>query len=230
MEKILLKTNINCSNCVAKVTPFLNSDKSIKEWGVDTNTPDKVLSVSGANLSLEGIRQIVGKAGFKVIGEFKDTTNNTNKISPAAFWSSTANWKRAGFNTLNCLIGCSIGDFGTIIYFQYHHFNLSMWLMMGLAIVAGLTTSVLLETIILKVKEGFQWSQALSTALSMSFISMLAMELSENATDYFVTGGGNIPLSNSFYWVALGISLFAGFMVPLPYNYYKLQKYGKACH
>jgi len=102
--------------------------------------------------------------------------------------------------------------------------------MMGLAIVAGLTTSVLLETIILKMKEGFKWGQALTTALSMSFISMLAMELAENATDYFVTGGGSIPLSNPFYWAALGISLFAGFIVPLPYNYYKLQKFGKACH
>jgi len=225
MEKILVKTNINCSNCVAIVTPFLNSDKSIKEWQVDTNSPDKVLSITGNNLSIEGITKTVTEAGFKVLEEVKGTTTSKN-----SFWLTTTNWKRAGFNTLNCLIGCSIGDFGTIIYFQYHHSNLSMWLMMGLAIVAGLTTSVLLETIILKMKEGFKWGQALTTALSMSFISMLAMELAENATDYFVTGGGSIPLSNPFYWAALGISLFAGFIVPLPYNYYKLQKFGKACH
>jgi len=225
METLKFITNINCANCVAKVTPFLNSDNSIKEWRVDTRSYDKILSVKGTNLSLEGIKKTIAEAGFKVIGELSD-----KRKADTSFWSDDANWKRAGFNTLNCLIGCSIGDFGTIIFFQYNHSNLSMWLMMGLAIVAGLTTSVLLETIILKVKEGFKWSQALTTALSMSFISMLAMELAENATDYFITGGGSIPLSNPFYWVALGISLFAGFIVPLPYNYYKLQKYGKACH
>jgi len=225
METLTFKTNINCSNCVAKVTPFLNSDKSITKWEVDTNSPDKTLSVKGKHISSAAIRTLVAKAGFKILEEGTITTN-----SKTGFWSNSINWKRAGFNTLNCLIGCSIGDFGTIIYFQYNHVHISMWLMMCIAILAGLTTSVLLETILLKVREGFKWGQALSTALSMSFISMLAMELAENATDYFVTGGGSIPISNPFYWMALCISLFAGFIVPLPYNYYKLQKYGKSCH
>jgi hypothetical protein len=227
MKTLNFKTNINCVSCVAKVTPYLDSDNSIEAWQVDTNSLDKILSVKGDIVSATVIKEIIASAGFKVIEEMPGHTNNNLRQS---FWSNKTTWRRAGFNTLNCLIGCSIGDFGTIIYFQSSHHHISMWLMMGLAIVAGLTTSIILETIILKVKEGFQWLQALSMAFSMSFISMVAMELSENATDYILTGGGNIPLNSAFYWIALGISLIMGFIIPLPYNYYKLQKYGVTCH
>jgi copper chaperone CopZ len=152
-----------------------------------------------------------------------------NTPFPAAFWRDKLIWINAGKNTLNCLIGCSLGDFGMIIYLQtyYHHFN--MYLMMALAMLTGLITSIILETILLKVNEKFAWISALQTAVGMSFLSMLAMELAENATDLLLTGG-QVPITDIFYWVALAISLLAGFIVPLPYNYYKLKKYGKACH
>ena len=145
------------------------------------------------------------------------------------FWQDNKVWRKAAKNTINCLIGCSIGDFGTLIAFQYFAPETPMMTVMGIAIVAGLTTSVIFETIILHLKEGFAWLNALKTAFSMSFLSMVAMEFSENATDFMMTGG-NVPLTDSFYWVALGIALAAGFLVPLPYNYYKLKKHGKACH
>ena len=145
------------------------------------------------------------------------------------FWDNTHTWKSASLNTLNCLIGCSIGDFGMIIFMQTHYPEVNIWLTMGLAMIAGLITSIILETILLKIKEKFNWAAALKTAFSMSFLSMLGMELAENLTDYFLTGG-NVPTSDPFYWGALAIALGAGFLVPLPYNYYKLKKHGKACH
>ena len=63
----------------------------------------------------------------------------------------------------------------------------------------------------------------------MSFISMIGMEVNENITDYFLTGG-KVQLSDPWYWGALGISLMAGLIAPLPYNYYKFKKHGKSCH
>ncbi len=65
--------------------------------------------------------------------------------------------------------------------------------------------------------------------MSMSLIAMLAMELAENVTDYAITGGRVEP-GTALFWLALGAALIAGFLVPLPYNYYKLKKYGQACH
>ena len=131
--------------------------------------------------------------------------------------------------TLGILIGCSIGDFGMIIYLQAYHPEVSMMWQMILAIIAGLTTSIALETVILKVREKFNWAFALKTAFGMSFISMVGMEIAMNTTDFMITGG-KAAFEDPMYWTALVIAMVAGFLAPLPYNYYKLRKFNKACH
>ena len=144
-------------------------------------------------------------------------------------WTQRTVWSRAAKNTVNCLIGCMIGDFGALIVINTWFPETPVMLTMAIAMTSGLITSVLFETGILRVTEGFGWKQAVRTAFSMSFLSMLGMELAANATDFAITGG-DVPTSEPLYWVALGISLVVGFLAPLPYNYWKLARYGKACH
>ena len=98
-----------------------------------------------------------------------------------------------------------------------------------LAIIAGLITSILFEAIILKVREHFNWIYALKTAFGMSFISMVGMEIAMNTSDFVFTGG-KASFADPLYWIALIIAMIIGFIAPLPYNYYKLVKYDKACH
>lgn len=141
----------------------------------------------------------------------------------AAFWLCAHTWRRSAYNTLWCLIGCAIGDFGTIAYFQFNHPDTPVLTVMLLAMMNGLLTSILLETIILK-RGGLAWRQALRTACGMSFISMLAMEAAMNATDYALTGGAILT------WWVIPPALLAGYLTPLPYNYWRLKKYGQACH
>ncbi len=62
---IKFKTNINCPNCKAKVSNFLNSEPSIKKWEVDLENPDKILTVEGESITEDLIKSAVGKAGFK---------------------------------------------------------------------------------------------------------------------------------------------------------------------
>lgn len=64
METLQFKTNINCGGCVAKVTPFLNQLEEIENWKVDTANPNKILTVSGEDLTCELIQQSVEQAGF----------------------------------------------------------------------------------------------------------------------------------------------------------------------
>jgi copper chaperone len=64
METLKFKTNIKCGGCVATVTPFLNDQKEISSWSVDTNTPDKLLTVEG-NLTEEAVMETLEKAGYK---------------------------------------------------------------------------------------------------------------------------------------------------------------------
>ena len=138
-------------------------------------------------------------------------------------WSCKHTWKRSAKNTIWCVIGCSIGDFGTILFFQLTQIPFPIIAIMILAIINGLITSIILETIIL-VKQGFTFSGALKTASGMSLISMLSMEIMMNLTDYLLTGGAILT------WWVVPIMLVVGFLTPWPYNYWRLKKFGIACH
>jgi hypothetical protein len=122
-----------------------------------------------------------------------------------------------------CVIGCSIGDFGTILFFQLTKIPFPILGIMTLAILNGLITSIILETVIL-ISQNFNLKSALKTAFGMSFISMLSMEITMNLTDYFLTGGAMIT------WWVVPIMLTVGFLTPWPYNYWRLKKFGIACH
>lgn len=144
------------------------------------------------------------------------------------FWNDIKKWKKASKNTFVCLIGCSIGDFGTIIFFQHFYSQVSLFIVMILAIINGLITSVILETAILFFKENFNFKNSLKTAISMSFISMVFMELVMTLTDFFITKG-TTPFNDPIFYVAILISMLFGFLAPLPYNYYKLKKFNQGC-
>ena len=137
-------------------------------------------------------------------------------------WRCLSTWRRASYNTMWCLIGCSIGDMGTIAYFQITATPWPVWAIMSLAICNGLLTSILLETIILTRQMAFRL--AFKTAIGMSLISMIAMEAAMNVTDVLLTGGAVLT------WWVIPFMLFAGFITPLPYNYWRLKALGKACH
>ena len=138
-------------------------------------------------------------------------------------WSCKHTWKLSAKNTLWCLLGCSIGDFGTILFFQLTKIPFAVIGIMVLAIFNGLVTSVALETIIL-VQQKMSLKDSFKTAMGMSFISMISMEIAMNSTDYFLTGGAVLN------WWIVPIMLFVGFITPWPFNYWRLKKYGINCH
>ena len=138
-------------------------------------------------------------------------------------WSCKHTWSRSAKNTFWCLLGCSIGDFGTILFFQLTKITFSVLAIMILAIINGIITSIILETIIL-LRQNFSFKQAFKTAIGMSLISMVSMEIAMNATDYFLTGGAILT------WWVVPIMLVVGFLTPWPYNYWRLKKFNEACH
>ena len=138
-------------------------------------------------------------------------------------WSCKNTWKRSAKNTGWCLLGCAIGDLGTILFFQLSKIPFPILGIMTLAIINGLISSIILETIVL-MKQNFDFSKAFKTAIGMSFISMISMEVAMNLTDYFLTGGAILT------WWVVPIMLLAGFLTPWPYNYWRLKKFNIACH
>ena len=138
-------------------------------------------------------------------------------------WKCKHTWRRSANNTAWCLLGCAIGDFGTILFFQITKIPFPLLGIMILAIINGLITSIILETIIL-IRQGFSFNGAVKTASGMSLISMLSMEIMMNSTDYILTGGAILT------WWVVPIMLIVGFLTPWPYNYWRLKKFGINCH
>ena len=138
-------------------------------------------------------------------------------------WSCKHTWSRSAKNTSWCLLGCSIGDFGTILFFQLTQIPFPVLAIMTLAIINGIITSIILETIIL-LKQNFSFKNAFKTAVGMSLISMISMEAAMNLTDYLLTGGAMLT------WWVIPIMLVVGFVTPWPYNYWRLKKFNQACH
>ena len=137
-------------------------------------------------------------------------------------WKVKSTWNQASKNTFWCLLGCSIGDFGTIYFFQTTEIAFPVLGIMMLAVINGLITSIMLETFILSRQMAL--NLAFKTAIGMSLISMISMEVAMNVTDVLLTGGAMLV------WWVIPIMLIVGFLTPLPYNYWRLQALNKACH
>ena len=146
-----------------------------------------------------------------------------NTSTPTFHWSCKHTWKRSAKNTAWGGLGCAIGDFGTILFFQLTQIPFPVLGIMILAIINGLITSIILETVIL-MTQNFNFVNAFKTASGMSLISMISMEITMNLTDYVLTGGAILT------WWVVPIMLIVGFLTPWPYNYWRLKKFGIACH
>ena len=144
-------------------------------------------------------------------------------MSSTIDWTCKGTWKVSAKNTFWCLLGCAIGDLGTILFFQLSEIPFSLMGIMILAIINGLITSIILETFVL-IRQNFSFFDALKTASGMSLISMISMEMMMNLTDYILTGGAILT------WWVVPIMLIAGFLTPWPYNYWRLKKFGINCH
>ena len=150
------------------------------------------------------------------------STMDIRKPKPSFHWKCKHTWKRSAKNTAWCLLGCSIGDFGTILFFQLTGIPWQTLFIMLLAIINGIISSIILETIVLS--RQMIISKAFRTAIGMSLISMVSMEVSMNAVDWIIIGEAKLV------WWIIPIMLFVGFLTPWPYNYYRLKKYNISCH
>jgi hypothetical protein len=108
--------------------------------------------------------------------------------------------------------------------------GIAMPALMLCAMAAGILSSLALEGLLLRLREGLSWRNALRTAWGMSLISMAVMELVMNGVDLAFMGGQRLHWHDRAYWLAWIPSLAAGFLAVLPYNYAKLKRHGRSCH
>ena len=202
---------MTCTGCSGRVRDALEGLEGVLSAEVSHETGQAVVSHSGTGRD-SMVAAITG-AGYTADGASVDFN-----------WGDGDVWRKSANNTKWCLIGCSIGDFGTIAAFQFV-FTDSGWspmMIMALAMFNGIMTSIALETAILSAQMAL--NEAFRVAIGMSLISMLSMEAAMNIVDLVLTGGAKLT-----WWVLVPM-LVAGFLTPWPYNYWRLKKFGAACH
>ena len=202
---------MTCTGCSGRVRDSLEALDGVLSADVSHETGQAVVSHSGTGR--EAMLAAITGAGYIADGAGVDFN-----------WGDGEVWRKSANNTKWCLIGCSIGDFGTIAAFQFV-FTDSGWspmMIMALAMFNGIMTSIALETAILSAQMAL--NEAFRVAIGMSLISMLSMEAAMNIVDLVLTGGAKLT-----WWVIVPM-LVAGFLTPWPYNYWRLKKYNAACH
>ena len=202
---------MTCTGCSGRVSDSLEALDGVLSADVSHETGQAVVSHSGTGR--EAMLAAITDAGYIADGASADFN-----------WGDGEVWRKSANNTKWCLIGCSIGDFGTIAAFQFV-FTDSGWspmMIMALAMFNGIMTSIALETAILSAQMAL--NEAFRVAIGMSLISMLSMAAAMNIVDLVLTGGAKLT-----WWVIVPM-LVAGFLTPWPYNYWRLKKYNAACH
>tara|TARA_B100000959_G_scaffold121038_1_gene127198 strand:- start:1430 stop:2149 length:720 start_codon:yes stop_codon:yes gene_type:complete len=232
-EYVIGVGGMTCNNCVNHVQTALSDIAGVSK--VEVNLAEAKATINTeSNIDKKILEEAVKAAGYSIHepGTNLDLLQNLSSPKEIEFnWSDGSVWKQSAHNTKWCLIGCSIGEFGTLAYYEYSDITSGLplysnaWYFYAiLPLINGLATSVMLETAIL-MRGQMDFRNALSTAFGMSFISMLMMEIAMEITDLLFTEGelGLMP-------IAIPFMLIVGFLTPWPYNYWRLKKYGQACH
>lgn len=202
---------MTCTGCSDRVKNALEEITGVHSAEVSHESGMAIIQHD--NVSRDSMASSILSIGYTVDGKGEEFN-----------WRDSSVWKQSAHNTKWCLVGCSIGDFGTIAAFQFV-FTDSGWtpmMIMLLAMFNGIMTSIALETVILSAQMALK--EAFRVAVGMSLISMISMEAAMNIVDLVLTGGAKLT------WWAIVPMFVAGFLTPWPYNYWRLKKYGVACH
>ena len=206
-------SGMTCNSCAGRVKEALEGTSGVISADVSLDSGKASISADGIERSV--LEDTISGAGYGIGEEMSGFD-----------WKDGPLWRQSAHNTKWCLIGCSIGDFGTIAAFQFiPYLDALGWSTMSIMLLAmfnGIMTSIALETAIMMKQMSLR--EAFRVAIGMSLISMLGMEAAMNLTDLLLTGGAMLT------WWVVPIMLIVGFLTPWPYNYWRLKKYGKACH
>lgn len=66
------KTNLRCEGCVSSIRPLFDAAPAIKSWRAEVESPEKVLTVEGDDVTRSQVAELLGKAGYQVLDELAE--------------------------------------------------------------------------------------------------------------------------------------------------------------
>jgi hypothetical protein len=126
-----------------------------------------------------------------------------------------ATWRMAVSATLHCLTGCAIGEvLGLVIGTALGWSNAPT---IAAAVVLAFFFGYLLTLLPLR-RAGVDWRTAVKLALAADTVSILVMEIIDNAVMLVIPGAMDAGLTSVLFWSALAFSLLVAFLVTTPVN------------
>ncbi|MCH2417820.1 MAG: cation transporter, partial [Candidatus Poseidoniia archaeon] len=164
---------MTCGGCAGNVQRALEGVAGVTSAAVDHVAGNA--SVMHAGVAQAELEAAVAAAGYSVGGGESAGADALHQLGSAPamdanfHWSDGTTWRQAANNTKWCLIGCSIGEFATLFYYQFGGWPLEVsvgttlfWFLVVLPLINGLATSVALETVLL-MQGQMDFANALST-------------------------------------------------------------------
>ncbi len=132
-----------------------------------------------------------------------------------------SSWRTAISATLHCLTGCAIGEvLGMVLATWWGWGDLaSIALAVSLAFFFGY-----LLTFVGVRRAGLDVRSAVRTALAADTVSILVMEVVDNAILLLVPGAMAAHLTSGLFWGALAVALAVAFVVTVPVNKWMIDR------
>lgn len=142
--------------------------------------------------------------------------------TPATDTQSDRKFGRLAFQaTLHCMTGCAIGEVAGMVIGTA--LGLGMWPTVALAVSLAFVSGFGL-TMLPLVRCGMSFRRALQIAFAADFVSVLVMEIVDNAVVMVVPGAMMAGLDEPLFWSTLALGLLIAFVVALPVNYWLLSR------
>ncbi|MEV0458486.1 DUF4396 domain-containing protein [Catellatospora methionotrophica] len=129
--------------------------------------------------------------------------------APAATWGTAAS------ATLHCLTGCAIGEVLGMVVGTALGWSTGPTVVLSIALAFVFGYALTMRGVL---RAGVGFRQALKVALAADTVSIVVMELIDNAIMVGVPGAMDAGLASGLFWGALAFSLLVAFVLTVPVN------------
>ena len=117
--------------------------------------------------------------------------------------------------TLHCLTGCAIGEVLGLVLATWWGWSNGPAIALAIVLAFGFGYSLTIAPVL---RSGLSFRSAVGVALAADTVSIVTMEIMDNAVVLAVPGAMNAGLTDVLFWASLAASLIVAFVVTVPVN------------
>jgi uncharacterized protein DUF4396 len=124
-------------------------------------------------------------------------------------------WAAARQATLHCLTGCAIGEVAGMVIGTAAGLSNGVTVALSIALAFLFGYALTMRGVL---RAGLPFRQAVRVALAADTVSIVVMEIVDNAVVLLVPGAMDAGIGSALFWITLAASLAVAFVVTVPVN------------